>query len=70
MRNLAKENMREKPFVKDPEQLQNLFKNFGISYYNFEYFKALQLDKFKEEFVQISVQAQKQAELIDMITKV
>lgn len=59
MRNLVRENMREKPFVKDPEEIQNLFKNFAMPYYNFEYFKALQLDKFKEQFVQISVQAQK-----------
>jgi hypothetical protein len=42
MRTLVRENMREKKFVKDPNEIEDLFKDFALSYYNFEYFKALE----------------------------
>ncbi len=38
--------------------------------YSFKYFKELEVDKFKDEIVQIAVQAAKEAELTEMIVKV
>ena len=37
---------------------------FAVSYYNFDYFKELEFDKYKDDFVQIAIQAEKEAELV------
>jgi hypothetical protein len=47
-----------------------LFHNFNCSYYNFEFFKQLQFDLLRDQFVSISVQAEKEAELMEMVSRV
>ena len=57
MRAIVTANMKDRTFIKDPREIDDLFKDFSTSYYNFEYFKALEFDKYKDEFVQIAIQA-------------
>ena len=38
--------------------------------YSFSYFKSLDLELFRDQFVEIAIQAEKQAELTEMVIKV
>ena len=41
MRNIVSANLGNRPFLKDPREIDDLFKDFNTSYYNFEYFRDL-----------------------------
>lgn len=70
MRKLVREAFGGKDFIQEPAQIDNLFRNFNCPYYNFNFFKELQFDVLKDQFVIISVQAEKEAELMEMVSRV
>jgi hypothetical protein len=50
--------------------IDELFVNFDASIYTFEFFSLIELHNFKDNIIEIAVQAEKEAELLDMITQV
>jgi hypothetical protein len=41
MRKIVRANLGDRTFIKDPKEINDLFKDFNVAYYNFEYFKEL-----------------------------
>ena len=41
MRKIVKRNVGDRPFVREPNEVEELFKDFSLPYYNFEYFGEL-----------------------------
>jgi hypothetical protein len=50
--------------------LDNLFKDWSCPYYNFEFFREIGCEGVREEFVGIAIQAEKEAELVELLVRV